>query len=284
MNAAQEIEELLLHQLKATEKNFIAFPRAINMASPVKKTIDYLTYGLFYIMGLIFVCLRMMSEGILWIISVDLPFGIGSLTSVSAICQQIDLRLQQICHWPCQALVFSEPNWRYSSWSKAQYINFYNNMWLVLNDIIIGMALGALVLDHIPEFSQWIQDVHEYYGVQVLRQTIVWLMGWPAGLKLNSSLDRFLGELFLWIIHIWTAFIGELKQFATPTVEIIGMSGILGASMMFSMVSDLVMLLSVHVWVFYGIAAKIYHWQLSVLESLFYLFRGKFQNEYLDVS
>jgi phosphatidylinositol N-acetylglucosaminyltransferase subunit Q len=32
---------------------------------------------------------------------------------------------------------------------------------------------------------------------------IDWLMGWPAGLKLNSELDSFLGELFLRLIELW---------------------------------------------------------------------------------
>ena len=31
-----------------------------------------------------------------------------------------------------------------------------------------------------------------------------WLMGWPAGLKLNTNLDKFLGEVFLWLVTIWS--------------------------------------------------------------------------------
>ena len=32
---------------------------------------------------------------------------------------------------------------------------------------------------------------------------INWLMGWPAGLKLNNDLAKFLGDLFLWVINYW---------------------------------------------------------------------------------
>ena len=36
----------------------------------------------------------------------------------------------------------------------------------------------------------------------VLRSLIEWLMGWPAGFKLNENLDRFLGRLFLYYIEV----------------------------------------------------------------------------------
>ena len=32
---------------------------------------------------------------------------------------------------------------------------------------------------------------------------ISWLMGWPGGLKLNTELAAFLGDLFLWVIDYW---------------------------------------------------------------------------------
>jgi len=30
-------------------------------------------------------------------------------------------------------------------------------------------------------------------------------MGAPGGLKLNKELDKFLGDLFLWLIQIWSS-------------------------------------------------------------------------------
>lgn len=31
-----------------------------------------------------------------------------------------------------------------------------------------------------------------------------WLMDWPAGLKLNRELGMLFGNLFLWLIQLWT--------------------------------------------------------------------------------
>lgn len=42
--------------------------------------------------------------------------------------------------------------------------------------------------------------------------------------------------------------------------------------------SDLVSLLTVHIYSFYMASAKIFHWQLTIILSLFHLFRGKKHN------
>ena len=49
-----------------------------------------------------------------------------------------------------------------------------------------------------------------------------------------------------------------------------------------AMLSDLLSLLTVHVYSFYVASAKIYHWQLTIIVSLFHLFRGKKHNVLRD--
>ena len=48
--------------------------------------------------------------------------------------------------------------------------------------------------------------------------------------------------------------------------------------MIFSLLSDIVTLFTLHIFMFYRINARLYHWQLGVLSSLFNLFRGKKYN------
>lgn len=45
--------------------------------------------------------------------------------------------------------------------------------------------------------------------------------------------------------------------------------------MVFSMLSDVLNLMTSHLFLFYRIAARLYHWQTGVLGSLFNLFRGR---------
>lgn len=45
-----------------------------------------------------------------------------------------------------------------------------------------------------------------------------------------------------------------------------------------AMLSDLLSALTIHIYSFYLASARIYHWQLTILQSLFHLFRGKKHN------
>jgi phosphatidylinositol N-acetylglucosaminyltransferase subunit Q len=58
----------------------------------------------------------------------------------------------------------------------------------------------------------------------------------------------------------------------------IGFSSFAGASMPIAMFSDLLSALTIHIYSFYLASARIFHWQLTILISLFHLFRGKKHN------
>lgn len=45
-----------------------------------------------------------------------------------------------------------------------------------------------------------------------------------------------------------------------------------------SLFSDLLSILTVHIYCFYTASARIFHWQLTIIVSLFHLFRGKKHN------
>lgn len=61
-------------------------------------------------------------------------------------------------------------------------------------------------------------------------------------------------------------------------VQLIGLSAYAGATMPISLFSDLASLLTVHIYAFYLASARIFHWQFSIIISLFHLFRGKKRN------
>ncbi|KAJ3069516.1 phosphatidylinositol N-acetylglucosaminyltransferase subunit gpi1, partial [Rhizoclosmatium hyalinum] len=99
---------------------------------------------------------------------------------------------------------------------------FYNTVWLIVNDIILGLTLGGFLMTNSNILAlQFLSlcDVSaqgitgplslryyfQYFTQDGITVVIDWLMGWPppAGLKLNSELNGFLGQLFLWILQIW---------------------------------------------------------------------------------
>ena len=70
-----------------------------------------------------------------------------------------------------------------------------------------------------------------------------------------------------------------IKPLTPQIIHVIGLSGIFGVSMIISMLSDLLAFMTLHVYCFYMVAARIFNWQLMILYSLFNLFRGRWWDE-----
>jgi phosphatidylinositol glycan class Q protein len=153
-----------------------------------------------------FITHRIMGEAVLQVLhwrlgSSDSP----ALKDISATAQQIDIRLQQSCYWPIQYLTLRrrKANWESITNSHPEYIRFYNSLWLVANDVIMGIAVGTFIIENASFVEAQVDMVFSAWSVDGLRRMISWLMGWPGGLKLNTELAAFLGDLFLWVIDYW---------------------------------------------------------------------------------
>ena len=103
-------------------------------------------------------------------------------------------------------------DWESVTTSHPDYIRFYNSLWLVANDVIIGIALGSYIIDNSAWVAESISEILSRYSIAALQKTISWLMVSPAGLKLNNELAAFLGDLFLWVIDHWSS---ECSPFAS---------------------------------------------------------------------
>ncbi|KAI4700890.1 hypothetical protein J4E81_003854 [Alternaria sp. BMP 2799] len=224
---------------------------------------------------------RIMGEAVLQLLhwrpgSSDSP----ALKDISATAQQIDIRLQQSCYWPIQYLTLRrrKVNWESITNSHPEYIRFYNSLWLVANDVIMGIAVGTFIIENASFVAAQVDTIFSTWSVDGLRRMISWLMGWPGGLKLNTELAAFLGDLFLWVIDYWAGCISLLRPHLPALIQIIGFSAFAGATMPISIFSDLVSLLTLHIYSFYVASARIFHWQLTIIISLFHLFRGKKRN------
>ncbi|KIW28613.1 uncharacterized protein PV07_08261 [Cladophialophora immunda] len=237
---------------------------------------------------------RIVAEGLLRLLELPLPFpklqsserrravkGNLALKDISACCQQVHLRLQQFSYYPTQYSLLRRRKATWSSFptTNSDYIRFYNSLWLVANDVIIGIALGSFISDNAQATSQLIGGVLDEYTIEGLKRMIRWLMSYPGGLKLNTELAAFLGDLFLWVIEYWASTIVVLIVPRLPTVVyFVGCSSFAGATMPIAIFSDLLSLLTMHIYSFYVASARIFNWQLTIIVSLFHLFRGKKRN------
>ncbi|KAJ2970767.1 hypothetical protein NUW58_g9596 [Xylaria curta] len=223
---------------------------------------------------------RLVAEAFLLVLEWRLRPTSPALKDISATAQQVEIRLLQFCYWPMQyvKLRLRKNDWDSVTTSHPDYIRFYNSLWLVANDVIIGIALGSYIIENADWVADMINLLLGKYTITALQSSISWLMGWPAGLKLNSELALFLGDLFLWVIDYWSSCAQTLELLLPQIIWFIGFSSFAGASMPIALFSDLLSALTLHIYSFYLASARIYHWQLTILLSLFQLFRGKKYN------
>lgn len=178
---------------------------------------DYILLGLQYVMTVwiypvatkLFIlglmAHRIAAELLLCILEWRISDDAAAIKDISATAQQVDIRLQQFCYWPIQYLTLRK---RKSSWESIttnhpEYIRFYNSLWLVANDVIIGIALGSYIIENANFVASQVDTVFHAWSIEGLRRMIMWLMEWPGGLKLNTELAQFLGDLFIWVIDHW---------------------------------------------------------------------------------
>ena len=153
-------------------------------------------------------------------------------------------------------------------------------------DFVLGYLASELISKSGTEADKWAHIV--LFGadqvVLNLRRLITWLMGAPAGLKLNSVLSMCLGRFFLYHIHLWVTFL----HVATPYVshfltnyclEVLSKMGI---CMQISLFQDAFNLLTFHIHCFYAYARRLFVSQSCGLMSLWRLFRGKKYNPLRD--
>jgi phosphatidylinositol N-acetylglucosaminyltransferase subunit Q len=152
---------------------------------------------------------RCISEVVFWIFERRLRPGWLTLKDLSVTAQQIDLRLQQMCYWPIQymTLLHRRRDWASISVNHPDYIRYYNSLWLVANDVIMGVAFGTYLIENSQEVAKGITWLGKTWMVEGLGRMITWLREWPAGLKLNNELAAFLAELFTYLIEFWAGMI-----------------------------------------------------------------------------
>lgn len=133
--------------------------------------------------------------------------------------------------------------------------------WITQNDLAVD--IGTFTID-------WADDV-----AHKLTNLVQWLMGAPAGLKLNSQLTKFLGHFFIYHIYLWTGYLSLLRNVMPSVIWYSSWVGIFGMSAQLCLVQEVLSMLTLHIYCFYVYAARIFNLQVYALGSLWRLFRGK---------
>lgn len=150
----------------------------------------------------------------------------------------------------------------------------------ILVSLLVDVALGMLLIswlyrdNHITMLANTLVPVADHVAKE-LEELLQWLMGAPAGLKMNRALDQVLGRFFLYHIHLWISYIHLMSPFVEGILWYGGLSACLGLTFALSLLSDMVALLTFHIYCFYVYGARLYCLKIYGLSSLWRLFRGK---------
>ncbi|XP_017797771.1 PREDICTED: phosphatidylinositol N-acetylglucosaminyltransferase subunit Q [Habropoda laboriosa] len=149
--------------------------------------------------------------------------------------------------------------------------------------LIVDMLLGICMLQLLLHFFEYTSPSQILLNnaekvVTFLKDLINWLMGVPAGLKLNHALNNILGKFFLYHIHMWWTFLIFIKPIMDFAVEVLVLFGKLGVTFQIAIAADLLALVSFHAYCIYVHAARLFNLQLTGITGLFRLFLGKKQN------
>lgn len=197
--------------------------------------------------------------------------------------RQLDARLIQLQLWPIRAARLRKlRKGRLAPISSlsSQYIGVWNGIWLVANDLILGYAMGWTMKNKSHQISQFLTYLLLKITNDWVIQILAWLGDWPAGLKLNTELALFFGDMYQGMTEMWIKEgLSRLLPILPALIYSVGLTGqVLGLTMMISLIIDSLNVLTLHLTGFYSIGRTVYVFFLYVLDSLFNLFRGKKRN------
>nr|GMC64932.1 phosphatidylinositol N-acetylglucosaminyltransferase subunit GPI1 isoform X1 [Ipomoea batatas] len=191
-------------------------------------------------------------------------------------CKNIKLRFSQLLYWPvflqdsslrCQSCVeYAEMAAlrRHSMWSS------------IVVDLLLGNLLSILLYSRAEAACLFVLNSADGITNHILRTGCVWLMGNPAGFKLNAELAGLLGMVSLNAIQIWSTLWLFLNFFLAYLMKMIAVSGSLfGLTTAAALTIDIISLATMHLSALHWLLSLIYSWQIQAISALWRLFRGR---------
>ncbi|KAF7061202.1 hypothetical protein CFC21_067916 [Triticum aestivum] len=190
--------------------------------------------------------------------------------------KNMHLRCSQILYWPIflqDTSLSSSVNVEYAHRAAIQKHALWSN---IIMDLLMGFILGAALLLNMETICSWIFALLHYMTDAVLRSGCVWLMGVPAGFKLNTELAELLGMISLNAIQIYSTLWFMVGGFLRHIIQGLAFSGILlGFTVPVSIFIDIIQLATLHVTMLQWLISLIYSRQIQTVTSLWRLFRGR---------
>jgi hypothetical protein len=230
----------------------------------------------------------------LWVLLRRIPHRVPVIGGLclydkSALARQLHLRVCEFCSWPTTLVILRRMRWEVATgrhWHPAdalyaQTAQWHDSLWRSVFDFLVGIGV-CLLLSRVPWLVALVLRLIHTFGqilhIDVLRTWIDWLMGLPAGLKLNHFAGRKIGGAVLSFIHFWEYITTFLTPWEPAIVVCVGLVGLGGCSLLLAVTSDVLELATIHLYTLYAQFAWLHNQQVRLMGSLWKLFRGKKKN------
>ncbi|OWR49334.1 Phosphatidylinositol N-acetylglucosaminyltransferase subunit Q [Danaus plexippus plexippus] len=128
-----------------------------------------------------------------------------------------------------------------------------NLMLAIVGDIILGYLTVELLMFDKKYLGTLILGLLEKL-VNLMYSLLKWLMGAPAGLKLNNAFNKMLGKFFLYHVELWWLFLGNDKL--DIILSVCQYLGYLGFTFQAAIISDMICMATFHSYCIYIYAAR----------------------------
>ncbi|XP_061377398.1 phosphatidylinositol N-acetylglucosaminyltransferase subunit Q isoform X2 [Danaus plexippus] len=152
-----------------------------------------------------------------------------------------------------------------------------NLMLAIVGDIILGYLTVELLMFDKKYLGTLILGMLEKL-VNLMYSLLKWLMGAPAGLKLNNAFNKMLGKFFLYHVELWWLFLDVSSDKLDIILSVCQYLGYLGFTFQAAIISDMICMATFHSYCIYIYAARLFNIQISGLIALLRLFVGRKYN------
>ncbi|VFQ83351.1 unnamed protein product [Cuscuta campestris] len=191
-------------------------------------------------------------------------------------CKNFEVRCPQLIYWPvflqghsirCQSCV------EYAELAALRMHFVWSSIFV---DLLLGNLIGILLCSQARAVCLFILSLADGITNHVLRTGCVWLMGNPAGFKLNTELAGVLGMISLNVVQIWSTIWLFVKSFLPYLLRIIALSGsVFGLTTAAALTIDIISLATIHLSALHWLISQLYSWQIQSISALWRFFRGR---------
>ena len=144
----------------------------------------------------------------------------------------------------------------------------------IVIDVIMGVVFGIMMLANTESVYFGTLFIARNITNNLLRSGCVWLMGVPAGFKLNTELAELLGMVSLNAIQIFSTLWFFLGSLFWHFIKGLALSGIfLGLTVPAALCIDMLKVATFHIQTLHWLMSFLYSRQIQALASLWRLFR-----------